>query len=108
MNKSLADLVTIAAQTRAFVVQRGGKVQVDLLLARKNILRYLPLQELNAHADTIFESVETQRLILEQVVKMCMIKGINEPTENDVCNIVMDTCFSEYLRAHMCWDPLDL
>ncbi len=78
-------------------------MQIDILFARKRILRFLPLQEINQHADTIFESVETQRLILEQVVKMCMIKGILQPTENDICNNVMECCFSDYLRAHMSW-----
>ena len=101
--KAIQEVVTIAAQTRAFVVQRGGKIQIDILFARKRILRFLPLQEINKHADTIFESVETQRLILEQIIKMCMVKGIMEPTENDICNSAMEICFSDYLRAHMAW-----
>ena len=72
-------------------------------------MRYLPLQELNTHADTIFESVETQRLILEQILKVLMVKGITEPTENDICGAVLDIRFSEYLRAHMVWgDAMEL
>ena len=90
-------------QTRSFVVQRGGKVQIDILFARKKVLRFLPLPELNVHCDTIFESAECQRLILEQIVKILMVKGISEPTENDLCTVAMDVCFSEYLRAHMYW-----
>ena len=101
LNSQMQDLRTIAIQTRSFVVQRGGTVAIDLLFARKKVLRYLPLTEINTHVDTIFESKETQRLILEQVVKILMVKGISEPTENDLCGTVMDVCFSEYLRAHM-------
>ena len=101
LNDQIYDLRNIAIQTRSFVVQRGGKVAIDLLFARKKVLRYLPLPEINSHVDTIFESQETQRLILEQVVKILMVKGISEPTENDLCATAMDVCFSEYLRAHM-------
>ena len=95
----------VLVQTQTMVVRSHATVKVDTLLARRKILQFLPIGDLNVHVDTIFETPECQRLILEQLQQILLVRGQHEPNENEVCYAFMEMCFSQELRAHLIWGP---
>ncbi len=91
-------------QLRALCLRREVQLQVDLTFAINKILQYFPLEESTVHVDTIFETPETQRVVLEEVFRHLKMKGIRDPDEAELCNMTLDICFSQYARAHMVWE----
>ncbi len=99
----LKNIMKVQVQTQTLALRSHATVKVDTLFARRKIMQFLPLDELNDCVDTLFEAPECQRLLLEQMQRILMIRGMNEPSENEVCIVFMELCFSQYLRAHMIW-----
>ena len=86
-----------------FTYRYDPSIKVDLVTNKQQIMQFLPLKQMGPEVDILFESPESQRVILEAVMKKLMIKGIQRPDENEVCSVSFDVIWSAYLRAHMSW-----
>ncbi len=91
-------------QLRALCLRREVQLQADLSFAVNQVMQYFPLEETTVHVDTIFETPETQRVVMEAVFRELRLRGIRDPDENEICNITLDLCFSQKFRAHCLWE----
>ncbi len=104
MNNRLQAIEIIQVQLRALCLRREVQLQADLSFAIHRVWQYFPLEESNVHVDTIFETPETQRVVLEAIFRELRMKAIRDPSESEICNVTMDLCWSQYARAHMVWE----
>ncbi len=104
MNQRLEAIETVQVQLRALCLRREIQIQADLTFTTDRLMQYFPLEETNVHVDTIFETPETQRVVLEAIFRQLRLKAIRDPSENELCNVTMDVCWSSYMRAHMMWE----
>ncbi len=100
----LQGIETVQVQLRAVCLRREVQLQADVTFAVNKVLQYFPLEETTVHVDTIFETPETQRVVLEAVFRQLRLKSIRDPDEFELCNTTMDLCWSQYARAHMVWE----
>ena len=96
----------LIVQIRSMTLRREVFLKVDITFAKQRVLQYLPLEQFDPAIDIFFEATELQRVITEEVLLRLRLKGISDPDEHEICNQVMEVCWSQTARAHMNWkDP---
>ena len=93
IKKSLVELYL--AQSKS-TMQR----ELDLDSCKKQLLKYLPLNEVGPAVDILFTAPESRRAIKETIKMKLTSKGMQQFNERQLALEAIKMCFTSYMRAH--------